>query len=112
MWSRFDRVNVPHDAFSRNESVNDIERISTIADSLASIGTERTETLVSLHFHRPLLPQDANVLFSFVSLPFQHIDERAYDTDHTDLNSEFDESEVRRELLKDVSFSFNIVLSA
>lgn len=30
-------------------------------------------------------------------------DEPIYDTDHTDLNSDFDEVELRAELLKDVS---------
>lgn len=47
MWSRFDKLNVTTvDAFSQNDTTNEIERISTIAGSLASIGTERTETLV------------------------------------------------------------------
>lgn len=31
-----------------------------------------------------------------------------YDTDHTDLGSEVDEKELRKELLKDVSILFNI----
>lgn len=34
------------------------------------------------------------------------LDDRVYDTDHTDLNSDFDESELRRELLEDVSYRF------
>lgn len=37
----------------------------------------------------------------------QGLDDRVYDTDHTDLNSDFDESELRRELLEDVSEYFN-----
>lgn len=34
----------------------------------------------------------------------QCLEEHVYDTDHTDLNSDFDEAELRRELLNDVSF--------
>lgn len=37
----------------------------------------------------------------------QCADEPVYDTDHTDLNSDFDEAELRRELLKDVSIYLN-----
>lgn len=43
---------------------------------------------------------ELNDVFCFESL--QCADEALYDTDHTDLNSDFDEAELRRELLKDV----------
>lgn len=109
MWSRFDKLNVTTvDAFSQNDTTNEIERISTIAGSLASIGTERTETLVkNTIFSFPIcfLMFSACKIIKCISF-LQHIDERVYDTDHTDLNSDFDESELRRELLKDVMYSF------
>lgn len=42
--------------------------------------------------------QIATITGSLASLPEEH-----YDTDHTDLGSETDEAEFRRELLRDVS---------
>ncbi|GAB0098279.1 EF-hand domain-containing protein [Sergentomyia squamirostris] len=78
MWSGFERCSVTRhqqqhqENLSQQETLADVEHISTIAGSLGSIGT---------------LSQCA--------------DEPVYDTDHTDLNSDYDEAELRRELLKD-----------
>lgn len=44
-----------------------------------------------------LLLNDENIIYFF-----QGPEEPIYDTDHTDLNSDYDEAELRRELLKDV----------
>lgn len=46
-------------------------------------------------------------IFVFFFILLQGLDDHVYDTDHTDLNSDFDESELRRELLEDVSKYFN-----
>ncbi|XP_035904757.1 uncharacterized protein LOC118508950 [Anopheles stephensi] len=59
---------------SQQETSADIEHISTIAGSLGSIGT---------------------------SISQSGDGEPVYETDHTDLNSEYDEVELRRELMKD-----------
>lgn len=74
MWSGLERCSI-RNGVSQQDTLADVEHISTIAGSLGSIGT--TES--------------------------QGADEALYDTDHTDLNSDFDEAELRRELLKDVS---------
>lgn len=122
MWPGFEKFNTKQDNSSQNET---IDHISTIAGSLASIGTEHTESPV-----RPnhILSQNVTTFFfvffflffvynnRIASLFFvfslwldfmQGLDDRVYDTDHTDLNSDFDESELRRELLEDVSKYFN-----
>ena len=77
MWSGYDRGSGKLDAASNSqqETLADIEHISTIAGSLGSIGT---------------ISQSGD-------------GEPVYETDHTDLNSEYDEVELRRELMKDVS---------
>ncbi|EDV96426.1 protein rhomboid isoform X1 [Drosophila grimshawi] len=62
---------------SQQETLADIEHISTIAGSLASIGTLS-------HTQMRYCTNDAG-----------------YDTEHTSLNSDFDEAELRRELLRD-----------
>uniref|UniRef100_A0A1A9ZU38 EF-hand domain-containing protein n=1 Tax=Glossina pallidipes TaxID=7398 RepID=A0A1A9ZU38_GLOPL len=63
---------------SQQEKLADIEHISTIAGSLVSIGT------IS-HIH-----------------PSRYgTNDAGYDTEHTSLNSDFDETELRRELLRD-----------
>lgn len=74
MWSGFERCSI-RNGLSQQDTLAEAEHISTIAGSMGSIGT--TES--------------------------QCADEALYDTDHTDLNSDFDEAELRRELLKDVS---------
>lgn len=58
MWSGFEKFNTKLDNSSRNET---IDHISTIAGSLASIGTEHTESpvintvfyklMASIHYH-------------------------------------------------------------
>ncbi|EAT47093.1 AAEL001755-PA [Aedes aegypti] len=58
---------------SQQETLADIEHISTIAGSLGSIGT---------------ISQGPD-------------GDPVYETDHTDLNSEYDEAELRKELMKD-----------
>ncbi|XP_055538581.1 protein rhomboid isoform X1 [Wyeomyia smithii] len=77
MWAGFERVGSASKgdgaSHSQQETLADIEHISTIAGSLGSIGT---------------ISQCAD-------------GEPAYETDHTDLNSEYDETEMRRELMKD-----------
>uniref|UniRef100_A0A182UDB3 EF-hand domain-containing protein n=1 Tax=Anopheles melas TaxID=34690 RepID=A0A182UDB3_9DIPT len=75
MWSGYDRGSGKLDAASNSqqETLADIEHISTIAGSLGSIGT---------------ISQSGD-------------GEPVYETDHTDLNSEYDEVELRRELMKD-----------
>uniref|UniRef100_A0A182NZQ5 EF-hand domain-containing protein n=1 Tax=Anopheles epiroticus TaxID=199890 RepID=A0A182NZQ5_9DIPT len=75
MWSGYDRGSGKLDAASNSqqETLADIEHISTIAGSLGSIGT---------------ISQSGD-------------GEPVYETDHTDLNSEYDEIELRRELMKD-----------
>lgn len=77
MWSGLERCSI-RNGVSQQDTLADVEHISTIAGSLGSIGT--TES--------------------------QGADEALYDTDHTDLNSDFDEAELRRELLKDVIAMF------
>ncbi|CAD7082031.1 unnamed protein product [Hermetia illucens] len=73
MWPGFDRCGSRNGTNpSRQETLPEVEHISTIAGSLGSIGT---------------LSQCGN--------------EPVYDTDHTELNSDYDEAEYRRELLKD-----------
>ncbi|XP_030380380.1 uncharacterized protein LOC115628432 [Scaptodrosophila lebanonensis] len=62
---------------SQQETLADIEHISTIAGSLASIGSLS-------HTQMRYGTNDAG-----------------YDTEHTSLNSDFDEAELRRELLRD-----------
>ncbi|KAL7732766.1 hypothetical protein ACLKA6_005909 [Drosophila palustris] len=62
---------------SQQETLADIEHISTIAGSLASIGSLS-------HTQMRYCTNDAG-----------------YDTEHTSLNSDFDEAELRRELLRD-----------
>lgn len=48
MWSGFDRFSLKQDASSHQETtLGDAEHISTIAGSLASIGTGHTETPVN-----------------------------------------------------------------
>lgn len=64
-----------HQAGEHQPTVDVDHNISTIAGSLGSIGTTIS----------------------------QFVDEPLYDTDHTDLNSDFDEIELKRDLLKDVS---------
>lgn len=56
MWSGFEKFNTKQDNSSHNET---IDHISTIAGSLASIGTEHTESPVnsSFAFHFKLLKQ-------------------------------------------------------
>lgn len=113
MWSGFEKFNTkPDNSSSRNET---IDHISTIAGSLASIGTEHTESpvirffptysavFVSTYQHISCLIDFCFPYIRLYILLFQCLDERVYDTDHTDLNSDFDESELRRELLEDVS---------
>lgn len=84
MWSGFERSHSVRNGFEQQPppqaaaTLADVEHISTIAGSMGSIGT--TES--------------------------QCADEALYDTDHTDLNSDFDEAELRRELLKDVSVQY------
>ncbi|XP_053663943.1 uncharacterized protein LOC128713105 [Anopheles marshallii] len=75
MWSGYERGSGKLDAASNSqqETLADIEHISTIAGSLGSIGT---------------ISQSGD-------------GEPVYETDHTDLNSEYDEVELRRELMKD-----------
>uniref|UniRef100_A0A182FHU0 EF-hand domain-containing protein n=1 Tax=Anopheles albimanus TaxID=7167 RepID=A0A182FHU0_ANOAL len=76
MWSGFDKGGsgkLDAASNSQQETLADIEHISTIAGSLGSIGT---------------ISQSGD-------------GEPVYDTDHTDLNSEYDEVELRRELMKD-----------
>uniref|UniRef100_A0AAG5D9F5 EF-hand domain-containing protein n=1 Tax=Anopheles atroparvus TaxID=41427 RepID=A0AAG5D9F5_ANOAO len=75
MWPGFDKGSGKLDAASNSqqETLADIEHISTIAGSLGSIGT---------------ISQSGD-------------GEPVYETDHTDLNSEYDEVELRRELMKD-----------
>ena len=82
MWSGCDRdravggaASVITKGDSQQETLADIEHISTIAGSLGSIGT---------------ISQCGD-------------GEPVYETDHTDLNSEYDEVEMRKELMKDVS---------
>lgn len=78
MWSGFDKGGsgkLDAASNSQQETLADIEHISTIAGSLGSIGT---------------ISQSGD-------------GEPVYETDHTDLNSEYDEVELRRELMKDVS---------
>uniref|UniRef100_A0A182RUY3 Uncharacterized protein n=1 Tax=Anopheles funestus TaxID=62324 RepID=A0A182RUY3_ANOFN len=79
MWSGYDRGSGKLDAASNSqqETLADIEHISTIAGSLGSIGT---------------ISQSGD-------------GEPVYETDHTDLNSEYDEVELRRELMKDVKMA-------
>uniref|UniRef100_A0A182YJ13 Uncharacterized protein n=1 Tax=Anopheles stephensi TaxID=30069 RepID=A0A182YJ13_ANOST len=76
MWSGYERGSGKLDAASNSqqETLADIEHISTIAGSLGSIGT---------------------------SISQSGDGEPVYETDHTDLNSEYDEVELRRELMKD-----------
>ncbi|XP_034107135.1 protein rhomboid isoform X1 [Drosophila sulfurigaster albostrigata] len=62
---------------SQQETLADIEHISTIAGSLASIGSLS-------HTQMRYCTNDAG-----------------YDTEHTSLNSDFDEAELKRELLRD-----------
>ncbi|ETN58125.1 stem cell tumor [Anopheles darlingi] len=76
MWSGFDKGGsgkLDAASNSQQETLADIEHISTIAGSLGSIGT---------------ISQSGD-------------GEPVYETDHTDLNSEYDEVELRRELMKD-----------
>ncbi|ALC42852.1 stet [Drosophila busckii] len=62
---------------SQQETLADIEHISTIAGSLASIGSlSQTQMRYCTN-------------------------DAGYDTEHTSLNSDFDEAELRRELLRD-----------
>lgn len=79
MWPGCDKggTTVKADAasHSQQETLADIEHISTIAGSLGSIGT---------------ISQGPD-------------GDPVYETDHTDLNSEYDEVELRKELMKDVS---------
>ncbi|KMY96824.1 uncharacterized protein Dsimw501_GD13475, isoform B [Drosophila simulans] len=63
---------------SQQETLADIEHISTIAGSLASIGS-----------------------LSHTQMRYQCTNDAGYDTEHTSLNSDFDEAELRRELLRD-----------
>ncbi|KAH8375651.1 hypothetical protein KR200_004176 [Drosophila serrata] len=63
---------------SQQETLADIEHISTIAGSLASIGS-----------------------ISHTQMRYQCTNDAGYDTEHTSLNSDFDEIELRRELLRD-----------
>ncbi|XP_055841546.1 protein rhomboid [Episyrphus balteatus] len=81
MWPGFDRCSSRGTDINPNQNTStsqqetlpvEVEHISTIAGSFVSIGT---------------LSQCGN--------------DGVYDTDHTDLNSEFDEAELRRELLRD-----------
>ncbi|EDS28130.1 conserved hypothetical protein [Culex quinquefasciatus] len=80
MWSGCDRergggaASVITKGDSQQETLADIEHISTIAGSLGSIGT---------------ISQCGGD------------GEPVYETDHTDLNSEYDEAEMRKELMKD-----------
>lgn len=128
MWPGFEKFNAKLDNNSSQHET--IDHISTIAGSLVSLETEHTESPVSStseikvkrHTHSTA---DFYAFFSvacselisaingFVPLfdrffcitrtHMQGLDDRVYDTDHTDLNSDFDESELRRELLEDVS---------
>ncbi|KPU77725.1 uncharacterized protein Dana_GF25034 [Drosophila ananassae] len=63
---------------SQQETLADIEHISTIAGSLASIGS-----------------------ISHTQMRYQCTNDAGYETEHTSLNSDFDEAELRRELLRD-----------
>lgn len=49
-------------------------------------------------------------MFSFIYIN-KGPEEPIYDTDHTDLNSDYDEAELRRELLKDVRPFFDSIKS-
>ncbi|XP_037808876.1 uncharacterized protein LOC119601775 [Lucilia sericata] len=70
-------VNVGGPGSSQHETLADIEHISTIAGSLVSIGSiSHTQ-------------------------PRYGTNDAGYDTEHTSLNSDFDEAELRRELLRD-----------
>ena len=92
MWQGYDRGSQRLDIASQSqqeETLADIEHISTIAGSLGSIGTIT-----------------------------HSVDDHLYETDHTDLNSDYDEAELKRELMKDkwrqlfdlVSISFHFWL--
>lgn len=70
MWSGFDRFSLKHDASSQQETtLGDAEHISTIAGSLASIGTGHTETPVQslqlIHIPICMTPFIATNLFVY-----------------------------------------------
>ncbi|KAH8317165.1 hypothetical protein KR074_000100 [Drosophila pseudoananassae] len=70
---------------SQQETLADIEHISTIAGSLASIGS-----------------------ISHTQMRYQCTNDAGYETEHTSLNSDFDEAELRRELLRDFVMKTNM----
>ncbi|CAD7003777.1 unnamed protein product [Ceratitis capitata] len=89
MWSGFDRgssrgVDIQsttnNAGSSQQETLAEIEHISTIAGSLVSI---------------------ASISHTHTQVRYQCTNDAGYETEHTSLNSDFDEAELRRELLRD-----------
>ncbi|XP_053952521.1 protein rhomboid isoform X1 [Anastrepha ludens] len=88
MWSGFDRCSsrgvdiqsTNNAGSSQQETLAEIEHISTIAGSLVSI---------------------ASISHTHTQVRYQCTNDAGYETEHTSLNSDFDEAELRRELLRD-----------
>ncbi|XP_032573717.1 rhomboid-related protein 3 isoform X1 [Drosophila sechellia] len=81
---------------SQQETLADIEHISTIAGSLASIGSLSHTQMRYVRNWSSLVDHISNS-----DIPQQCTNDAGYDTEHTSLNSDFDEAELRRELLRD-----------
>lgn len=99
MWPVFDRCSTSRLEITSQQET--LEHISTIAGSVAeSLGSISHVSRLFIKFtkmsNRLLIESQIN------QLVFQGPEEPIYDTDHTDLNSDYDEAELRRELLKDV----------
>lgn len=73
-------------------------------DRCSSRGTENlTGTIGSMQETTLEVEHISTIAGSLGSLGSHSGNDQVYDTDHTDLNSDFDESELKRDLLKDVS---------
>lgn len=73
-------------------------------DRCSSRGTENlTGTIGSMQETTLEVEHISTIAGSLGSLGSHSGNDPVYDTDHTDLNSDFDESELKRDLLRDVS---------
>ncbi|KAL5292849.1 RHBDL3.2 family protein [Megaselia abdita] len=77
-------------------------------DRCSSRGTDNlTGTIGSMQETTLEVEHISTIAGSLGSLGSHSGNDQVYDTDHTDLNSDFDESELKRDLLKDVSTKSN-----
>lgn len=92
-----------HSTCRQQQPARHAGRCGTYLDDCRIDGIDWHHRITSRYRQTKWIGIEANYNRCFVRDCLQCADEALYDTDHTDLNSDIDEAELRRELLKDVS---------